>query len=120
MLETFKYKHFTVGTKFYTPNWYIEELDDFLPQVDTVPALIQNEIHPYYQEQEVVAYIQSKGIVAEGWYPLGGRGRQKELLTDPVLEKIADSHGKTVAQVILRWNVQRGALQFQAQVIRNI
>lgn len=91
-------------------NWYIEELDDFLPQVDTVPALIQNEIHPYYQEQEVVPYIQSKGIAVEGWYPLGGRGHQKELLTDPVLEEIADRHGKTVAQVILRWNVQRGVI----------
>lgn len=91
-------------------NWYIKELDAFLPQVDTVPALIQNEIHPYYQELEVVPYIQSKGIVVEGWYPLGGRGHQTELLTDPVLEEIADSHEKTVAQVILRWNVQRGVI----------
>lgn len=91
-------------------NWYIEELDDFLPQVDVVPALVQNEIHPYYQEPEVVPYIQSKGIAVEGWYPLGGRGHQKELLTDPVLEKIADRHKKSVVQVILRWNVQRGVI----------
>lgn len=40
-------------------------------------------------------------------YPLGGRGHQKELLRDPVLTKIAESHGKSVAQVILRWNIQR-------------
>ena len=40
-------------------NWYVEELEAFLPQVDTVPALVQNEIHPYYQEQDVVPYIQS-------------------------------------------------------------
>ena len=47
-------------------NWYVEELEAFLPQVDTVPALVQNEIHPYYQEQEVVPYIQDLGIVVNG------------------------------------------------------
>lgn len=58
----------------------------------------------------MVSYIQSKGIAAEGWYPLGGRGHQRELLADPVLKTIADNHKKTVAQVILRWNVQRGVI----------
>ena len=53
-------------------NWYIEELTDFLPQVNIMPALVQNEIHPYYQEQEVVPFIQEKGIVVQCWYPLGG------------------------------------------------
>ncbi|MCM1190681.1 MAG: aldo/keto reductase [bacterium] len=91
-------------------NWYVEELTDFLPQVDMAPALVQNEIHPYYQEQEVVPFIQGKDIVVEGWYPLGGRGYQKELLSDPVLQEIADSHGKSVAQVILRWNIQRDVI----------
>ena len=47
-------------------NWYIEELEEFLPQVNITPALVQNEIHPYYQEQEVVPYIQSLGIVTQG------------------------------------------------------
>lgn len=91
-------------------NWYIDELTEFLPQVDTVPALVQNEIHPYYQEQDVVPFIQEKGIAVEGWYPLGGRGHQTELLSDPVLEEIAGAHGKSVAQVILRWNVQRNVI----------
>lgn len=89
-------------------NWYVEELDGFLPQITILPALIQNEIHPYYQENEVIPYIQEKGIVMEGWYPLGGRGHQKELLQDPVLLQIAQAHNKSVAQVILRWNLQKG------------
>ena len=55
-------------------NWYIEELTDFLPRVNITPALVQNEIHPYYQEQDVVPFIQEKGIVVQCWYPLGGRG----------------------------------------------
>ena len=91
-------------------NYYVEELDEFLPKVNIAPALVQNEIHPYYQENDVVPYIQNQGMIAEGWYPLGGRGHQKELLSDPFLEKIAESHGKSVAQVILRWNVQRNII----------
>jgi diketogulonate reductase-like aldo/keto reductase len=89
-------------------NWYIEELESFLPQVDTMPALVQNEIHPYYQEPDVVPYIQDLGIVVEGWYPLGGRGFNAELLSDPELASIAQAHGVSIPQVILRWNRQRG------------
>jgi len=88
-------------------NWYIEELESFLPQVKTMPVLVQNEIHPYYQEQDVVPYIQDLGIVTEGWYPLGGRGHNAELLADPELTSIAQTHGVSVPQVILRWNRQR-------------
>ena len=88
-------------------NWYVKELESFLPQVDTIPALVQNEIHPYYQEQDVVPYIQGLGIVAEGWYPLGGRGHNGELLADPELASIAKAHGVSVPQVILRWDRQR-------------
>ncbi len=91
-------------------NWYIEELEEFLPQVNITPALVQNEIHPYYQEQEVVPYIQSLGIVTQGWYPFGGRGHTMELLGDPVISAIAANHGVTSAQVILRWNLQRGVV----------
>jgi len=89
-------------------NWYVEELTEFLLQVETVPALIQNEIHPYYQENDVIPYIQELGIVVQGWYPLGGRGHTAELLGNEVISKIADAHGKSSAQVILRWNLQKG------------
>lgn len=91
-------------------NYYIDELNDFIPKVDTIPALVQNELHPYYQDTKVVEYIQSLGIVVEAWYPLGGRGHQSELLNDEVLKQIANNHNKSVAQVILRWNQQRGVV----------
>lgn len=91
-------------------NWYVEELTEFLPQVDTVPALIQNEIHPYYQENDVIPFIQEKGIVVQGWYPLGGRGHTGELLGDSVISEIANAHGVSSAQVILRWNLQKGVV----------
>ena len=89
-------------------NWYVDELEAFLPQISITPALIQNEIHPYYQENDVIPYIQERGIVVQGWYPLGGRGHTAELLGDPVITEIAAAHGKTSAQVILLWNLQKG------------
>ncbi len=91
-------------------NWYVEELEEFLPQVTITPALVQNEIHPYYQENDVIPYIQKLGIVVQGWYPLGGRGHTAELLGDKVISEIAKAHGKSSAQVILRWNLQKGVV----------
>lgn len=88
-------------------NYYKEELEKFLPQVDTMPAVVQNEIHPYYQENDIIPYIQNLGIVVEGWYPFGGRGYTKELLNDETIVNIANNHKKTAAQVILRWNLQK-------------
>lgn len=91
-------------------NWYIEELQEFLPQVSITPAVVQNEIHPYYQESKVINYVHSLGIVMEGWYPFGGRGYTKEMLSNKTIGKIAKAHGKSVAQVILRWNLQKGVV----------
>lgn len=91
-------------------NWYVEELEEFLPQVDIMPALVQNEIHPYYQENDVIPYIQSLGIVVQGWYPFGGRGHTSELLNDEVIVDIAKNHNVSAAQVILRWNLQKGVV----------
>ena len=88
-------------------NWYVEELTNFLPQINITPALVQNEIHPYYQEQDVVPFIQEKGIVVQCWYPLGGRGHTSELLGDETIKSIAEAHGVSSAQVILRWDLQR-------------
>lgn len=91
-------------------NWYVEELEEFLPQINITPALVQNEIHPYYQENDVIPYMHSLGIVVQGWYPLGGRGYTAELLGNEVISEIAAAHRKSSAQVILRWNLQKGVV----------
>ncbi len=91
-------------------NWYEKELKDFLPKVSIPPALVQNEIHPYYQENDVIPYIQSLGIAVQGWYPFGGRGHTKELLNDEIITEIAKNHNVSTAQVILRWNLQKGVV----------
>lgn len=90
--------------------YYIRELDNFLPKVSLKPDLVQNEIHPYYQDTAVIRHIQENGIAVQGWYPLGGRGYTSEMLSNPVLVKIAKQHDKSVAQIILRWNQQRGVI----------
>jgi diketogulonate reductase-like aldo/keto reductase len=89
-------------------NWYREELTDFLPKTRIAPAVVQNEIHPYYQERSVVPFIQEKGIVPQAWYPLGGRGHTRQLLSDDTITSIAHTHGLSPAQVVVRWNLQRG------------
>ncbi len=83
-------------------------MTEFLPQVSSKPVLVQNEIHPYYQEKGIVEYMHSQGIVVEAWYPLGGRGHTAALLGNETISRIAAAHGKSSAQVILRWDLQRG------------
>lgn len=90
--------------------FYIKELEKFLPQITIKPALVQNEIHPYYQDNDVTPWIQGKGIVVQGWYPLGGRGHTGPLLGNPVITEIARTHTKSSAQVILRWNLQKNVV----------
>lgn len=89
-------------------NWYVKELTDFLPKVRTRPALVQNEIHPFYQEREVVPFILREGIAVQSWYPLGGRGWTKAILAHPTITGIGERLGKTPAQVVLRWHLERG------------
>ena len=64
--------------------------------------------HP--DPNDVIPFIQDLGIVMQGWYPLGGRGHMGELLGDSVISEIAGAHGVSSAQVILRWNLQKGVV----------
>ena len=89
-------------------NYYIKEMTEFLPKVSIKPVMTQNEIHPYYQEKEVREYMHRNGIVIEGWYPFGGRGYTKAMFSNETIKEIAEAHGKSPAQVILRWDLQHG------------
>lgn len=88
--------------------YYIREIDRFLPKVSLAPALVQNELHPYYQDSSATQYLQGLGLAVQAWYPLGGRGYTERLLADGIIREIATAHQKSPAQVILRWNLQRG------------
>lgn len=91
-------------------NYYVEEMSELLPQVSIKPVLVQNEIHPYYQENDVIPYMHRQGIVVEAWYPFGGRGHTSEMFADATISRIAQAHGKSSAQVILRWDLQKGVV----------
>ena len=90
--------------------YYIRETDAFLKKVSIPPVLIQNEIHPYYQDTDVVRHIQSlpQKIAVQSWYPLGGRGYTGPMFNNKVIGEIGKRHGKSPAQVILRWDLQNG------------
>ena len=90
-------------------NYYEPEDFDRLVNATTIaPALLQNETHPYHQSTEIKAHIAQYGTVLESWFPLGGRGNTQILFDDPTISTIAAAHGKTSAQVILRWHLQAG------------
>ncbi len=90
-------------------NYYEPEDFDRVVNATTIrPALLQNETHPYHQSGEMKAHIAQYGTVLESWFPLGGRGNTQTLFNDPVIAGIAQAHGVSSAQVIIRWHLQAG------------
>lgn len=89
---------------------YYEPADfDRLVSATTIkPALLQNETHPYHQSEMMKSHIAQYGTVMESWFPLGGRGNTQTLFNDETISGIAAAHGKTSAQIILRWHLQAG------------
>ena len=90
-------------------NYY--EPDDFdrlVKATSIKPALLQNETHPYHQSGKMKAHIVKYGTVMESWFPLGGRGYTQTLFNDPTISAIAKAHGKSSAQIIIRWHLQAG------------
>ncbi|MBB5219925.1 diketogulonate reductase-like aldo/keto reductase [Treponema rectale] len=73
-----------------------------------MPALLQNEPHPYHQGGKIKAHIAKYGTVMDSWFPLGGRGFTQELFNDPTISAIAKAPEKSSAQIINRWNLQAG------------
>ncbi len=85
-------------------NFTKENLQRLFDEVGIVPAVNQIELHPQLPQEELRAFHAEHGIVTESWSPLG----QGKLLNNPVLEKIAQKHGKTTAQIVLRWHIDLG------------
>ena len=91
-------------SNYYTP----EAVEEILSFAKIMPAVIQNENHLYYQNKALQEYVSRYGIVIESWYPFGGRGHTGQHFGNETVAQIAKAHGKTPAQVILRWQVQDG------------
>ncbi|XKK38620.1 aldo/keto reductase [Nocardiopsis sp. ARC36] len=94
-------------------NFMPDHLDRLLSGAGTVPAVNQIEVHPYFRQSELLEYDSERGILNQAWSPIGGitfyrDGSKGSTLEDPVIGQIADEHGKTPAQVMLRWHIQQG------------
>jgi diketogulonate reductase-like aldo/keto reductase len=86
-------------------NFTLETLRKVIDEASVVPAVNQIELHPYLQQDGLRAFHQEHGIATEAWSPIG---QGKGLLDDPALAPIARAHGRTPAQVVLRWHLQLG------------
>lgn len=93
-------------------NFQVEHLERLSAETDTVPAVNQIELHPYFQNREVRSYGEEHGIATEAWSPIA----QGDVLDDTVVTEIAAKLGRTPAQVVLRWHVQRGNIVFPKSV----
>jgi diketogulonate reductase-like aldo/keto reductase len=94
-------------------NFMVDHLTRLLDHASVVPAVNQIEQHPYFAQREVEAFGAQHGILAQAWSPIGGitfyrDSGHKSALEDPVIGEIAEAHGKTPAQVMLRWGLQHG------------
>src|ERR687893_269398 len=85
-------------------NFQVEQLERLAAETDTVPAVNQIEVHPYLTNEAGRSYGREHGIATEAWSPIA-KGR---VLDDPTITEIAKKVGKTPAQVVLRWHIQRG------------
>jgi 2,5-diketo-D-gluconate reductase A len=95
-------------------NFHPDRVMDFIMHHDVVPAVNQIETHPFHQQVETQQFLQANGVQIESWGPFA-EGRNN-IFTNKVLRSIADKHGKSVAQVILRWLTQRGVIAIPKSV----
>lgn len=93
-------------------NFQVDHLERLARETATVPAVNQVEVHPYFTNDAVRAYGSEHGIATEAWSPIA----QGRVLDDPTLTRIAEASGKSPAQVVLRWHVQRGDIIFPKSV----
>jgi 2,5-diketo-D-gluconate reductase A len=93
-------------------NFQVGHLERLAAESDTVPAVNQIELNPYFRNHEVVEYGVANGIATEAWAPIG----QGRVLDDSILLELAGRYGKSVAQVVLRWQIQHGNIVFPKSV----
>ena len=93
-------------------NFQVEHLERLAAETGTVPAVNQIEVHPYLTNETVRGYGREHGIATEAWSPIAQGG----VLEDPTISEIAEKAGKTPAQVVLRWHIERGDIIFPKSV----
>lgn len=87
-------------------NFNKEQVREILDVCEVKPAVLQTEVHPYFQENDLKEHLAKEGIIIQAWYPLGHG--DKALIEEEVFSRLAKKYGKTNAQIILRWHTQAG------------
>ena len=87
-------------------NFQAHHIEELLKNSSVTPAVDQIESSPQFTNQELIDFLGTQGIAVEAWSPLGGTGGN--LLTDPTLAEIGAQYGKSPAQTVIRWHIQRG------------
>ena len=87
-------------------NFTMEQIKEILDVCEVKPAVLQTEVHPYFQEDELKEFLAKEDIAIQAWYPLGHG--DKALLEESVFTRMAEKYGKSNAQIILRWHIQAG------------
>ncbi|QEW00242.1 aldo/keto reductase [Microbacterium caowuchunii] len=98
-------------------NHLVEHLEKIVAETDTLPAVNQIELHPAHQQREVAEWCRSRGVHIEAWGPLG-QGKY-DLFGTPAIRDAASAHGRTPAQVVLRWHLQTGNIVFPKTTSRD-
>jgi 2,5-diketo-D-gluconate reductase A len=93
-------------------NFQVSHLERLARETEVTPAVNQIEVHPYFTNDDVRAYGAEHGIATEAWSPIA----QGKVLDDPVVTRIAAASGRSAAQVVLRWHIQRGDIVFPKSV----
>lgn len=87
-------------------NFNQAQIEEILGLCEVKPAVLQTEVHPYFQERELKEFLSKEGMVIQAWYPLGHG--DKALLEEPLFTELGKKYGKSNAQIILRWHIQAG------------
>lgn len=87
-------------------NFPVEKIQEVIDSCKIRPMIMQVECHPYYPAEKVKAFCDENGIRLQSWFPLGHGN--KDMLSDPVIVKLAEKYGKSAVQVILHWHTQMG------------
>lgn len=101
-------------------NYYAPRDFDRIKNVaEIMPAVVQNENHIYYQNENLQSYVAKYGAVVESWYPFGGRGNTRKIFSDATIQQLAQKYSKSPAQIVLRWHLQAGYVVIPGSANKN-
>lgn len=106
-------------------NFYQDKFKEVADIASIKPAVLQIELNPTVAQDDMIEFCKTYGTVVEAWFPLAGRGNTQILLDNEIIKDIANAHGKSAAQIVLRWHLQHGDIAIpgsktESHILENI